>query len=459
MGDTHVRERIPNLALDQVIAASGASHKALAHRINELALQWGHETHYTHTSVANWLRGMTPQWPVPMLIATALQERLGRRVTMADIGMTHAEPIETTLGLDFPRDLPSAVVGTTQFWSHMHRRTFMDAVFAATALATPVVRWLTQPADPEAEHRGGRRVGRRDIAELHEAAEHARHWDSRYGGGSSGASLVTHVLQTKAAPLLEGSYPDQIGRELFSATAQLARLAGFAAADMHRHGLAQRHYTQALRLSRAAGDVPLGGYVLASMAMQASLTGHLTEAIDMAQAATERTKHAATPRTLAFFALIEARAHARAGDRNPAEHAFARSERLLGRATGADDPQWIDFFGFPRLAADAAEIYRDLRMPGQVMHWNALAAMPTAKFVRSHGLRLTVIASSHSQAGNLDEALHAGHQAIDVLTPVTSQRSVQYLGDFLQGLTPWSHEKSVQEIKRRAARELAIRVA
>ncbi|MGP4105344.1 hypothetical protein [Nonomuraea sp. KM90] len=124
----------------------------------------------------------------------------------------------------------------------------------------------------------------------------------------------------------------------------------------------QRHYIQALRLARAAGDVPLGGYVLASMSLQAGLNDHVEDAIDMAQGAYERARDHATPRTLAFFKLVEARAHARAARRHgracarrAAGLALAQSETLLGHAHPDDgDPTWIDFFTHARLAPFSA---------------------------------------------------------------------------------------------------------
>jgi hypothetical protein len=275
--------------------------------------------------------------------------RPGRPVSLAEIGMADAETMGADVGLDFPRPLSAAIDTATQFWSHVNRRDFfLSSSFAAAAYAVPMSRWLIQPTDRRTHHKGAMRVGRADVAELTEAAERARHWDSKYGGGSSGASQVTACLQDKAA-LLHGTYTDEIGAELFAATAQLARLAGFAAFDMGHHDLAQRHYVQGLRLARAAGDIPFGGYVLVTMAMQAALRGFHDDAIDMAQAAFERTKHTATPRTLAFFRLIEARAHARAGDRRAAGHALAASERLLGLAKSRDDdPPWIDFYDYSR---------------------------------------------------------------------------------------------------------------
>ncbi|MEV4091127.1 hypothetical protein [Streptosporangium saharense] len=196
----------------------------------------------------------------------------------------------------------------------MNRRESNHVGFAAAAFTTPVTRWLVQPADPGTAvgHTLTRRVGAADIAELHEAAEHARRIDSKYGGFSSGSTLAA-CLRERAIPLLKGTYSDAVGRRLFAVTAQLGRLAGYSAWDLGHQARAQRHYIQALRLARAAGDVALGGYVLASMSLRAELNGFCEDSVDMAQGAFERTRHNATPRTLAFFKLVEARAHYREG--------------------------------------------------------------------------------------------------------------------------------------------------
>jgi hypothetical protein len=459
MAEARRREPIPNGQLGAVLAAAGGSHHALAHRVNRLAADSGLDCHYTHTSVANWhRRGMTPRWPVPRLIAQALAERLGRAVSLAEIGMAHSETVDATLGLDFPRDLGSAVRVATDLWSHVDRRRFLSGTsFAITAFAMPVRRWLVTSADPAASHRGGRMVGAADITALSEAAGQARYWDSKYGGGDWRTSSLTTCLHRQAAPLLHGTYSDEVGRRLFAATAELTRLAGFTAFDTGQHDLAQRYYIQALRLARAAGDLPMGGYVLATMAMQAILRGYTDEAIDMAQAASERTRTAATLRAQAFFKLIEARAHARALDRRAAEHSLATADRLLDKATpaGGSDPHWIDFFTHARLAADATEIYRDLRRPDLARRWNTQARMPAGTFTRSVGMRLAIVGTTSLQAHQLDEGLALGHQALDILEHVSSARAKDYVRDFLTELTPWRHEPPASEFTHRASQLLS----
>lgn len=452
--------RSPNTDLARMIEKSGASHKSLAFRVNELAAREGLTCEYTHTSVANWCRrGMTPRWPAPKLLAAALSERLGHPVTLADLGMDDAETPDRNLGLDFPRNPADAVRVATEFWSVVHRRDFLaSGAFSVGAFTTPLTRWLAVPADPAAAHTGPVRVGRTDVAELADAADEARRWDSKYGGGNWKASSVAVCLRERAAPLLRGSYSDAVGKELFSSASELSRLAGWTAFDTGQHDAAQRYFIQALRLARAAGDVPLGCYVLTTMAMQAMLRGFHDEAIDMAEGAFARARDRAAPRVLAFTKLIEARAYARARDARAASAALAESEDLLGRARaeGGDEPHWIDFFTHARLSADATEVFRDLRNPRASLAWEARVSMPAGVFTRSVGMRLAIVATAHLQARDLDRGLDLGHHSVDVLARVHSTRALGYVRELTSALGPWRREPRVVDFVHRVRTELGM---
>ncbi|MEU6894964.1 sporulation protein [Streptomyces sp. NPDC046557] len=296
------------------------------------------------------------------------------------------------------------------------------------------------------------RVGHSDVTKLREAAEDARRWDSKYGGGDWRSSMVPECLRVDAAPLLLGSYTDEVGRALFGATAELTRLAGWMAFDTGQQEAAQRYYIQALRLARAAADVPLGGYVLASMSLQATYRDFPDEGVDLAQAAVERNRGLATARTMSFFRLVEARAHAKAGDSAAAGSALRAAEGWLERARDGDpDPTWLGFYSYDRFAADAAECYRDLKLPRQVRRFTEQAlSRPTEEYVRSHGLRLVVSAVAELESGNLDAACAAGTRAVEVAGRISSARTNEYVRDLLHRLEPYGDEPRVAELRERA---------
>ncbi|MFE4634188.1 sporulation protein [Streptomyces sp. NPDC056773] len=308
------------------------------------------------------------------------------------------------------------------------------------------------PAPAPADTGGPQRVGHSDVTKLREAAEDARRWDSKYGGGDWRSSMVPECLRVDAAPLLLGSYTDEVGRALFGATAELTRLAGWMAFDTGQQEAAQRYYIQALRLARAAADVPLGGYVLASMSLQATYRDFPDEGVDLAQAAVERNRGLATARTMSFFRLVEARAHAKAGDSAAAGAALRASEGWLERSRDGDaDPTWLGFYSYDRFAADAAECYRDLKLPRQVRRFTEQAlSRPTEEYVRSHGLRLVVSAVAELESGNLDAACAAGTRAVEVAGRISSARTTEYVRDLLHRLEPYGDEPRVAELRERA---------
>ncbi|MEU3430213.1 MFS transporter [Streptomyces gardneri] len=491
-------QRGPNEKLGTVLALAGISNAGLARRVNDLGAQRGLTLRYDKTSVARWVsKGMVPQGAAPHLIAAAIGQKLGRPVPLHEIGLADADPAPE-VGLAFPRDVGEAVRSATDLYrlDLAGRRAGGGGIwqslagsFAVSAYATPASRWLITPADPSVEREAPRlghgpgagsgpgagagagsgsggedpgsgaaagaehvRVGHSDVAKLREAAEDARRWDSKYGGGDWRSSMVPECLRVDAAPLLLGSYSDEVGRALFGATAELTRLAGWMAFDIGQQEAAQRYYIQALRLARAAADVPLGGYVLASMSLQATYRGFADEGVDLAQAALERNRGLATARTMSFFRLVEARAHAKAGDGPAAAAALKAAEGWLERSRAGDaDPTWLGFYSYDRFCADAAECYRDLRMPREVRRFTEQAlSRPTEEFVRSHGLRLVVSAVAELESGNLDAACAAGTRAVEVAGRISSARTTEYVRDLLHRLEPYGDEPRVVELRERA---------
>lgn len=503
--------REPNEKLGAVLALAGISNAGLARRVNDLGAQRGLTLRYDKTSVARWVsKGMVPQGAAPHLIAAAIGAKLGRPVPLHEIGLADADPAPE-VGLAFPRDVGAAVRSATDLYrlDLAGRRggggiwQSLAGSFSVSAYATPASRWLISPADssvarepvtreavpgaappeglpaPPGAHVGGvpaqppretppqtppppapaapdaggpQRVGHSDVTKLREAAEDARRWDSKYGGGDWRSSMVPECLRVDAAPLLLGSYTDEVGRALFGATAELTRLAGWMAFDTGQQEAAQRYYIQALRLARAAADVPLGGYVLASMSLQATYRDFPDEGVDLAQAAVERNRGLATARTMSFFRLVEARAHAKAGDSAAAGAALRASEGWLERARDGDaDPTWLGFYSYDRFAADAAECYRDLKLPRQVRRFTEQAlSRPTEEYVRSHGLRLVVSAVAELESGNLDAACAAGTRAVEVAGRISSARTTEYVRDLLHRLEPYGDEPRVAELRERA---------
>ncbi|MFD9729750.1 hypothetical protein [Streptomyces sp. NPDC059072] len=180
------------------------------------------------------------------------------------------------------------------------------------------------------------------------------------------------------------------------------------------------------------------------MAMQALMRGFPSQAIDMAQGAFERVP-GADPRVLGFAKLIEARAHARAGDARSASAALATAERLeqQGAAEGAGERAWIEFFNRQRIVTDATEIFRDLGRPKSTFAWHALGSMPGDAFARSRGIRLSVLATAHAQQGDWEAGLTLGRESLRLFKRLQTVRGGDYIKIFAGSLHQWRHEKPV----------------
>ncbi|MDX3367441.1 sporulation associated protein [Streptomyces sp. ME02-6987-2C] len=455
------RPRTPNAALAVLLNGHGMSHKGLAFRVNQLAKRDGTTTKYKHTSVARWLGGATPKDPVPQYIATALSERIGRTVTVEEIGMG-AAPEEAPRGWDFPRDREEAIEGARAHWSAADGP---DGVFAVSGYVLPVTRWLAVPADSaplpadSAEYASsgpGRLIAAEDLKELTDAAEQARVWDAQFGGANWRLSSIQRCLNERALPLLDARLDEATSRELFSITAELSRVAAWAAFDAGHSAAAQQHFVQALRLARAGGDIEMGTYVLTTMALHTILEGAPDQALDMAQGAFHRGRRHASRRVLAFAKLAEARALARMGDTTGASTALSRAESWLDKINpGFRDAPRLSYVTPGRLAADATEIFRDLRKPKAALGWSRQAGdLTDVHQTRAVGLRMAVTATAACQIRDLDQALEHGDRALELLHRVESIRARTHLEDLATALKPWATEPQtnafLQRLKERA---------
>ncbi|MFJ7280925.1 hypothetical protein [Kitasatospora sp. NPDC098663] len=439
-----------------MIAEAGVKRSWLAREVNRLSQNDDKPTSYTHTHVQRWLDGARPNEVTAKRVVRLLGERLNRPVTLEDAGLGELAAFDPAVGLDFPRDRETAIGNAITCWRTVHRRDVLRLPSAVPAvLGSATMRWMAVPADAPAPRSGERRVGQTDVEEVWAAAAQAQLMDSRYGGGDWRNSNVLVCLRS-AAPLLAGSYSAETGQALHSALAELSRVLGWAAMDAGHHGAADRLLIQALRLARAAGDVELGSYVLATVSLKTFLAGWPSEAADMAEAAYERGKGHAALRVLAFCKLAEARALAKAGDGAGAAAALVRCENLLsGIRPGTYDPPWIAYMTPERMATDGVEAHRDLGLTAAARRWAERAgAMPLDRYTRAVGIRYAVLGSTHAIDRDLEQAVAGGHRAVDILATVRSPRAHSYLYDLVGRLDPWSGDPRVREFAHRVRSDL-----
>jgi hypothetical protein len=456
----HRGPREPNRRLAELIAEAGCSNAGLARRVNLAGAELGLDLRYDKTSVARWLRGQQPRATTPALIAEALGRKLGRPVTVEEIGMVDERDGTSSLALGMAAEPPEAIAVAAGLWraDAAGREQLRAASFAVTAMVGPSRDWLIMAEDPlvarsMAAAKNGHaplRVGLSDVAAVRAATDAFRGLDHRYGGGHVRV-LAVRYLDGVVAELLRGTYPERVGRQLFGAAAALTELAGYLACDTGRLGLAQRYYIQALRLSQAAGDRAHGGHILSAMSHLANSLGAPRETVQLARSADEGARGTASPHVRAEFFCAEARGHAAMRDRRAAEQALGRASDELERA-GGDAPVWSSYFDQHYIADAAAACHRDLDQPRQAAEQAsaALAGFGPDK-TRRRVLNLFTLASARVQGGEVEAGCAAATEAVKLSGRARSARAVEALHDFDRRLDPYAAVAATREFRNLVA--------
>ncbi|NLU74252.1 transcriptional regulator [Streptomyces sp. HNM0575] len=447
--------RQPNEKLQALLQEAECSNAGLARRVNLCGLEHGLDLRYDKTSVARWLRGQQPRGRAPAIISEALGRKLGRSVTLDEIGMADAKNQAMGVGLHFAPTVAGAVEQACELWrSDIGRRgVFGGATVVSSALVEPSRDWLITPPDGQVARNAGPRVGMPDVAAVRATTESLSQLDHRFGGGHV-RPVVVHYLNSVVSGLLTGSYREPVGRALFGAAARLTELAGYMAVDTGQTGLAQRHFIQALRLAQAAGDRAYGGYVLAaSMSHLTASLGNPREAAQLARAAQEGARGHATPRTEAMFCAAEARGHALLGDVRACHEAAGRARSAMERAAARspeEDPVWIAHFDRAYLADELAHCHRDLGRPREAAEQagESLAGHPESR-VRRRAIGTFLLASAQLQKRELEHACQTGAKAVELLSVLRSGRGIEYLEDFRRRLVPFVKEPVVRDFTAR----------
>jgi hypothetical protein len=446
--------RQPNERLQALIQEAGCSNAGLARRVNMCGAEHGLDLRYDKTSVARWLRGQQPRGRAPGIVAEALGRKLGRAVTLEEIGMADGRSLATGIGLHFAPTVLGAIEQVCELWrSDVGRRDFLSgSTVAASALVEPSRDWLITRPDQGVARNGGPRVGASDVEAVKATTQALTELDHRFGSGHV-RPVVVHYLNSVVSGLLAGSYRESVGRELFSAVARLTELAGYMAVDTGQPGLAQRYYIQALRLAQAAGDRAYGGYILAaSMSHLAASLGNPREIAQLARAAQEGARGHVTATAEAMFHAAEARGHALLGDARTFAAAAAQALDAMERSVPDEDPQWITHFDHAYLADELAHCHRDLGQaePAARRAKEALAAHPAGR-TRRRAIDLLLLADAQVQQREVEAACDTANQAVSLLSGLRSNRGEEYLDDFRRRLEPFSAEPVVREFHARVA--------
>jgi hypothetical protein len=221
----------PNDALAALVLKARVSWAGLARRINDLGAEEGLALRYDYTAINRWVkRGEKPRPPVPTLIAQALSERIGHRVSPSDFGMTEDQTLAKR-GLQYSESTHTTVDTIIDLGrADVKRRDIVKAPFVLAALGTPSRDWLLAMLDETATERGPRQVGMRQVSGIREMFSLFQDMDVMRGGGHARTALVEY-MQSYVLPLVKRNHEPAVQRALYEAAAEQSYLAGFSSAE------------------------------------------------------------------------------------------------------------------------------------------------------------------------------------------------------------------------------------
>src|SRR6266511_1649587 len=405
-----------NAGLAAVIAQTGWSHAQAARAFVRVAIESGAtelagvgKSHVTH-----WIGGSRPSGRAPRILCETLSRRLGRVVTLDEIGLG-ADAACWPAGPDWDVDTLVALADLGRYDTDMDRRTVLgSAVYSTAALALPDDPWWARTAERGAARAtpAARTVGRGDLDAVRDMVGLFSRVDQRRGGGHARTAVVQY-LTSDVAGYLRGHFPDgRVRREMFSAASELAYLSGWMAFDNAEHAVAQSHFTLA------------------------------------------------SPRERALLGVVHARALAAAGDRQAAAAALIRAEDDLAAASpGDDEPARVFFFGEASLAHETACTLRDLGdLPAATRQFRrSVATRKAATFTRTHAVTLGYLGAVQARHGSLDEACATWSRSLDAMDGVRSGRTRQVVADMRAVLSQFRHRgiRAVTDLDARAAAYLS----
>ncbi|WP_435136911.1 DNA-binding protein NsdB [Actinacidiphila sp. bgisy144] len=467
-----------NTRLADLFGLTGWSKGELARLVNRHAAAMGHPQLATDTSrVRRWIEtGESPREPVPRVLAALFTERLGRVVTIEDLGFDRRRQggkKKTGDGLPWPPERTAAVL--TEFTGMdlmLNRRGLVGASAALTAgtvLSAAMYDWLhTDPAlaadapvlddplsaDPAAQDLyEAVPVGAQEIESLEHSVEVFRAWDASRGGGLQRKAVVGQL--NEVGGMLSYRHPAHLQRRLWGVAANLAVLAGWMSHDVGLEPTAQKYFVIAAHAAREGGDRPRAGEALSRAARQMVHLDRPADALDLMRLAASGSGEQALPRTQSMLRTIEAWAQAAMGRDQEMRRTLGEAEELFAADHGdLPTPSWMQNFDEADLHGMQALAYRTLAEhdPSAAVHAQAHARR--ALELRGGGHERSVIfdhlslASACFIADDPEQADSHARKALTTIGQTSSHRTWDRLRQMHKLTDRYAALADIQELRR-----------
>lgn len=440
--------RTANTHLQQLLQDAGWGPAQLAHALSKMAAEQALPMTCHRTTVGRWLEGSQPRPPFPTLVVECLSQRLGRRITAQDAGLTRAPAV--VVDPSWEADPVRKLTHLTRAELDPNRRALLGAgVFTLTNLALPHSPAPHDTSEPLPDRpRDVAAEQMRTMAAVFAAAA------NQYGGQHVRAALSAYLAH-QVIPRLHTTVRERDRTDVLSAAAQLTLLLAGMCADAGHDSTAQHYQQIAARLAADGGDHTTLAITLRTMAAHAHDLGHHTPGVlNLAQQADQYARHAPPAvRTFAHIQLAVIEAH---HDRHTALTSLATAEQLYTRA----DPSPGPFSSYP---AGALHYQRAQILATLGDHSAALKALTLSLRLRTPGERLPAaltrarLAETHLRLGHLDQALPHWQAFLDVYLTLNSTRAERRVTAAAQHLRPHRRHRGAADVLDRVQALAATR--
>ncbi|MEU4650354.1 helix-turn-helix domain-containing protein [Nocardia fluminea] len=297
-----------------------------------------------------------------------------------------------------------------------------------------------------------------DLDAVRRATSDLRERDQRHGGGSVARTAVD-LLKSTTALLAGYRSHTTLAHALLVATADLARLIGWAYHDIGDQHRARQYATMALVSARRAGADSLVASTLYVLGRISLIERDPRVALRMFQLGQLPAQDATGGGESARLYANEAWAHAMMGDVGRMRTALARAEDEIARVADAPIDPWTRVFFTPgEFTGMRSVIYNEyaLTARGQTaQHYTAeavdaarasLAASTPGRPARSILFDNITIATGTFRLGQIDDAVSFATACLEMTGEVDSGRVGERLGQLVQTATLASSRSDVRDL-------------
>ncbi|GAA2350237.1 Tat pathway signal protein [Streptomyces cuspidosporus] len=423
-GQAFMTKRTPNYQLKDLVAESGLTYAALAKAVRAVAAECGTALRTNKSTIEHWISGVVPAGDTGRCLAVALSRRLGRLLTLHDLGLAPRDEEDDSLGLSLGEDPLDTLL---PMWrNELDRRRFLTTSAYSVAAAGLPLSYVREIADRTTAARTGQTIGMAEVAAVRDMVRLFSEMDERHGG-QHGRSALVQYLRDDVTPLCRGRFrTEKIRQHMLSAASRGVHLLGWKSYDAGQQGLAQRYYLQSYALAVESGVPGHDGFVMRTMAMQGLKLHRPEHCQALAETGLGRAEGKVDVQTEALFRVVHAHTLAKSGQRRAAIVEAERARSLLAADRGDEVPFWALTWGPPAATVYSrnAKVYETLgdRKTAAEQYARAAASRP-AGYARIVALDLVASAEMQLKGGSIEQACATWNRAMDHMDGVRSVRT------------------------------------